>query len=81
MDWGNCGWTQNVSTHEIFLLSIICRVPGSEKLKSATSETLSIFIYQGKFQMADFYQHVLYGENSNFSNVVILYVVGEEILY
>ena len=38
---------------------------------SATSETLSNFIYRGKFQMADFYQNVLYGENSNFPNVVI----------
>ena len=55
--------------------------PRSEKPTSATSETLSIFIYRGKFQMAGFYQNVLYGENSNFPNVVILYTVGKEILY
>ena len=48
---------------------------------SATSETLSIFIFQGKFQMVDFYQNASNGENSIFPNVFPLYTVGKEILY
>ena len=48
---------------------------------SATSETLSIFIFQGKFQMVDFYQNAPNGENSIFPNVFPLYTVGKEILY
>ena len=79
--WRNFGWTQNISTSGFFLLSLIHRVPRSEKPISSTSETLSIFIYRGKFQMADFYQNVLYGENLKFPNVVILYTVGKKILY
>ena len=30
--------------------------------------------------MMHFYQNVLYGENSNFPNVVVLYTIGKEIL-
>ena len=79
--WGNCVWTQNVSTHELFLPSLVHRTPTSEKPINPTSESWSIFIYWGKFKMVNFYPNVLLGENSNFPNVVILYTVGKKILY
>ena len=42
-----------------FLLSLVHRIPRSQKLMSITSETWSTFIYQGKFKMENFYQKML----------------------
>lgn len=48
---------------------------------NATSDTLSIFIYRGKFKIVEFYQNVLRGENWNFPNYLPLYYLPLQIKF